>query len=216
MKSVLTGGVASFTLHAGLVGAFVALSVYGPSYSSQVDVGIQIVREAGESDLRVKPLAAEVDVEFERIKLKVDLEHPMSFEDVAERPETRFDVEEGRPVPRPIPPEPALDRPIKPVARRIAPAPAATETAPSEVSNPPPEYPPLARRRGCEGSVVLAFEIMPDGTCGEVRVNETSGHKILDEAALRAVRGWRFKPATRAGLPIAATQRIRFTFRLQG
>lgn len=216
MKSTLASGAASISLHAGLVGAFVALSVCGPASLDPVDLGIQCVRESGMPEMKVTPPRPDAEIEFEPVEFRVELEHPMPRETVEERPPTLFDVADARPVPRPDPPEPPLDRPIRPTVQRIAPAPSATETVPSEISNPPPEYPPLARRRGYEGSLVLAFEVLPDGTCGDVRVAQTSGHDILDEAAVRAVRGWRFRAATKNGQPVAATQHIRFTFKLQG
>ena len=55
----------------------------------------------------------------------------------------------------------------------------------------------------------------PDGTCADVGIVQSSGHAVLDEAAVRAVREWRFKPAVRDGIPVAARQTIRFTFRLE-
>lgn len=215
VKSILTSGLSSLTLHAGLVGAFVAISAFGPS-ADLPDVGIRVVREAGDPEVRVQPPSDEKEVVFERIDTRVDLQHPLPLEDAVDRPAESFDVEDRLPEPKRVPPEPPLDRPLKPVLERLAPTPAATETAPSEIANPPPEYPSLARRRGYEGSVVLEFEIRPDGSCGEIRVIQSSGHGILDEASVSAVRGWRFSPATRGGTPVAAIQRIRFTFKLQG
>jgi protein TonB len=216
VKSFLTSGMTSLTLHAGIVGAFVAISTLGPALSDPIEVGIQVVREAGDPEMRVQPPTEEADVLFDRLETRVELEHPVPFEDVTERMETTFDVEKGLPEPRPVPPEPVLDRPVRVPVVKLAPTPAATDTAPSEITNPPPEYPSLARRRGYEGSVVLEFEIRADGSCGDVRVTRSSGYDILDEAAVRAVRGWRFNPATRAGKPVAAVQSIRFTFKLQG
>lgn len=49
-------------------------------------------------------------------------------------------------------------------------------------------YPRLARSRGWEGQVVLTFRVHPDGRLSDVRVRESSGRAILDEAALQALR----------------------------
>jgi len=215
MRSFLSTNLASAALHAGVVGAFVALSSAGilaPPESAEV--GIQIVREAGDPEMRVQPPRPEV--EFERLECRVELDHPVPDESLVERPRPEIDIRDERLVPRPVPPPPLLDRPVRPVSQKISPAPSASESAPSEISNPPPEYPALARRRGYEGSVVLSFQVLADGSCGDVRVTEPSGHDILDEAAARAVRFWRFRPATRDGQPVVAVQRIRFTFKLQG
>ncbi|NIA05242.1 MAG: TonB family protein [Proteobacteria bacterium] len=69
--------------------------------------------------------------------------------------------------------------------------------------NPAPEYPLLARRRGWQGTVLLAVEVKEDGTVGAVSVRTGSTYSILDEAALKAVEKWRFRPATKDGLPVA-------------
>jgi len=72
----------------------------------------------------------------------------------------------------------------------------------SHLSNPAPRYPTLSRRFGEEGRVLLDVYILPDGTVGEIRLNTSSGFKRLDEAALTAVRNWRFVPARRGESPI--------------
>lgn len=50
------------------------------------------------------------------------------------------------------------------------------------------EYPPAARRRGLTGTVHVEIVIRPDGAVGQVSVLHSSSHRILDEAALDAVR----------------------------
>ncbi|NJN50545.1 MAG: energy transducer TonB [Gammaproteobacteria bacterium] len=49
-------------------------------------------------------------------------------------------------------------------------------------------YPDEARRRGLYGSLRLLVSITPDGGLKEVRVLDSSGHKVLDDAAMRIVR----------------------------
>lgn len=49
-------------------------------------------------------------------------------------------------------------------------------------------YPLLARRRGWEGKVLLAFRIEPDGLLGGVRVIRGSGHRLLDGAAMESLQ----------------------------
>lgn len=49
-------------------------------------------------------------------------------------------------------------------------------------------YPRYARENGIEGTTVLQFTIRRDGYLEEVRVLESSGFKMLDEAALTAIR----------------------------
>ena len=49
-------------------------------------------------------------------------------------------------------------------------------------------YPPAARRMGWEGKVVVAFQLLSDGSVRDVRVVQGSGHAALDRGAVDAVR----------------------------
>lgn len=80
--------------------------------------------------------------------------------------------------------------------------------------NPPPSYPWQARRMGVEGRVVLHVEILPDGNTGRIDIRQSSGHELLDQAAISAVGGWRFDPARVAGEPITAWADVPISFRL--
>ena len=80
--------------------------------------------------------------------------------------------------------------------------------------NTPPDYPAESRRRGEEGVVRLTLRIAPDGQVTEAEVEASSGFPALDRAAIEAARRWRFRPATRAGLPVAATLPTAVHFRL--
>ena len=84
------------------------------------------------------------------------------------------------------------------------------------LNNQPPAYPLTARRRGIEGTVLLRVEIHANGHCQQVRVKRTSGHAVLDRAALEAVRQWRFVPARRGGHAVTATVDVPISFRLNG
>lgn len=81
--------------------------------------------------------------------------------------------------------------------------------------NPKPRYPSLARRRGYEGRVLIQVALRPDGRTAHVEVKESSGHRVLDAAALAAVKDWRFRPARRAGRPISSTVSVPVSFRLE-
>lgn len=77
-------------------------------------------------------------------------------------------------------------------------------------------YPPIAQRLGQEGTTVVAFHITPDGDVTDPRVSESSGHDSLDEAALRCVATWHYKPATQSGHPIEAPWQARVVWKLSG
>lgn len=49
-------------------------------------------------------------------------------------------------------------------------------------------YPEAARRQGIEGKLVLSVDVLPDGSIDQIRVLRSSGHSVLDEAAIRIVR----------------------------
>lgn len=61
--------------------------------------------------------------------------------------------------------------------------------------NPRPAFPPLARRRHQEGLVLVEVTVSPAGLATQVRLKQSSRVTELDEAALAAVRGYRFVPA---------------------
>jgi len=82
------------------------------------------------------------------------------------------------------------------------------------ISNPNPMYPPDAVQQGLEGRVILSVTIAVSGKVTKVNVAESCGHQSLDQAALDAVRRWRFSPATRDGKPVEWTARLPIRFRL--
>lgn len=49
-------------------------------------------------------------------------------------------------------------------------------------------YPMIARRQGWSGKVEIAFLVTPEGSIGELRVKMSSGHEVLDEEAVAAIR----------------------------
>ena len=84
------------------------------------------------------------------------------------------------------------------------------------LNNPPPEYPPLARRRGLEGTVFLSVAVCAEGRPTQLEVRTTSGSAHLDRAALDAVRRWRFVPARAGGQAVASRIVVPIVFRLEG
>jgi len=81
--------------------------------------------------------------------------------------------------------------------------------------NPKPEYPVAARRFGFQGTVVLRVLIGLEGSPTEIRVEKSSGHNVLDEAALAAVKQWQFEPAREGDLRVAGWVDVPIQFRLE-
>jgi protein TonB len=63
-------------------------------------------------------------------------------------------------------------------------------------------YPSVAQERGWEGTVTLKVHISADGDVGEVIVVHSSGHDILDEAAVDMIKDARATPARRGDKPV--------------
>lgn len=77
---------------------------------------------------------------------------------------------------------------------------------------PEPEYPEEARWEERAGSVTLAFAMAADGTVDQVDVLVSSGHRDLDQAAMEALRQWRFRPQD--AVPHPSHYHYAFHFRL--
>lgn len=71
------------------------------------------------------------------------------------------------------------------------------------LKNPVPSYPMVARRMGWQGRVVLNVEVLANGLPGQVKLQQSSGHDVLDNAAIKAVSGWRFVAARQNGQAVA-------------
>jgi TonB family protein len=75
-----------------------------------------------------------------------------------------------------------------------------------------PIYPEEAKGKKIEGNVELQFKISRDGEVKNLVVKK--GDPLLAEAALRAVKGWRYKPALLDGSPTEAQGQVAVNFRL--
>jgi protein TonB len=105
-------------------------------------------------------------------------------------------------------------------AKAAPPAPAKESFTQAQVGanygyNPKPKYPSVARSRGWEGKVILRVQVSADGDSEGVTVIQSSGHDILDEAAVDAVEGWRFIPAKRGDTAVASTVNVPIKFGLE-
>ncbi len=94
-------------------------------------------------------------------------------------------------------------------------APSAPVIAPTEVAavdTPPPDYPIRFACAGVGGVSTLKVVIGTQGTPTDVSVAKSSGQPQLDDLAMKAVRNWRFKAATRGGQPVATTIQVPVNF----
>jgi protein TonB len=142
--------------------------------------------------------------------------------------ELKVAVEQEKIAPKPPPPPPPqVDLPPPPVV----PPPEINIQVPTEapspitVTNKPPppappkvvastpvsigrphqcvqQYPAMALRLGQEGTTLVSFKVMTDGSVSDVSVTKSSGYDSLDNEAVRCVERWRYKPATQEGTAV--------------
>jgi protein TonB len=138
------------------------------------------------------------------------------------RPQARPAPRAERPAPRARATETAAASPGAPasaaspqlVAAAAPPGPVLI-TAPRYRSPPaPPVYPPRAVEFGLTGTVLVRARVLPDGSTEETRVWRSSGHALLDAAAIAAVRRWAFEPASVEGRRVEAWVEVPVHFRL--
>ena len=66
-----------------------------------------------------------------------------------------------------------------------------------------PKYPELARKAKVTGNIILEAIVRKDGTVGQVKVLRSPGANLgFEEAAISAVKQWRYKPGVQNGRPV--------------
>jgi protein TonB len=80
------------------------------------------------------------------------------------------------------------------------------------IDSPNPSYSDEARQAKVEGTVVLVAVVGIDGRAHDIRVSQTVGHG-LDEQAIKTLKQRRFKPATSKGAPVPVLVSVQMAFR---
>ena len=83
---------------------------------------------------------------------------------------------------------------------------------PERLAGPPPEYPVVARNGHVVGDVDIEVVIDPSGNVEKARVVKSI--PLLDDAALYAVKRWRYKPTVLNGVAVPVKTRVRVSFSL--
>lgn len=119
--------------------------------------------------------------------------------------------------PSAAPPSPEPPAVTVPSAPRAAAAPAQPKTVSGvEYIQPPqPEYPPISKRMGEEGKVLLRVLVNEKGRAERVDVHKSSGSARLDEAARRAAARALFKPHLEDGKAVAVYALVPINFSIQ-
>lgn len=111
-------------------------------------------------------------------------------------------------------------------SRAVGSAPAATQTGPrgtgvvaasvlERTQYFAPRYPTNARDRGTAGWVDLEFTVQTDGSVADVTAIAAEPVGVFEQAAIGAVRRWRYRPVIVDGAPVEQRVRLRLRFELQ-
>jgi periplasmic protein TonB len=82
------------------------------------------------------------------------------------------------------------------------------------LTNPRPIYPKEALKRKQEGLVVLSVLVAAGGKPQLVEILQSSGHPLLDEAAIQVVKKWRFTPARIGSTQVISRVEVPIRFKL--
>jgi protein TonB len=140
-----------------------------------------------------------------------------------EIPEVKPEIADVMPVEEP-PPMIDFEEAIVPPAENPMPVASNSAISATEASGAPrelktsnrvePAYPPTSRRLGEQGTVKLRVLVDEKGRPTNVVVGQSSGFARLDQAAMEAVRKWRFVAATNGATAITTWTQVAITFRL--
>jgi TonB family protein len=79
----------------------------------------------------------------------------------------------------------------------------------------PPVYPRDAERQNISGWVDVEFTVAPDGSTQDLVVRGAEPQRMFDQAAVDAVKRWRFEPIMRDGKAVAQRAAVRIRFELK-
>ena len=81
------------------------------------------------------------------------------------------------------------------------------------ISRPAPAYPAIAKAARASGAVVV--QILVDENGDVISAQAVSGHPLLQQSAVSAVRQWKFTPTLLSGQPVKVTGRVIVNYNLQ-
>lgn len=118
--------------------------------------------------------------------------------------------------------DPAPPQPTAPAQPAQAPAPASADSGAMRTAVladasgcVKPDYPARAARDGVSGTVTLALLVGTDGRVAGSRIQNSSGSRDLDKAAVSALSMCKFKPATNGGIAEQAWAQIAYVWTLE-
>ncbi|OGT20675.1 MAG: hypothetical protein A2V90_05120 [Gammaproteobacteria bacterium RBG_16_57_12] len=196
-------------LHAALLAWILSTQVNTPPDTAPIPLDVRLIETTPRPPEPPKPVT-------EPPKPLPQIVQPVVHEPEPVTPPvlTAAPSEEPAPAEYSVPPQP------EPVQEAAPPAPSAPVTVTEArfdadyLQNPAPAYPAMSRRLREEGQVLLLVQVSEKGAAEQVEIKQRSGFSRLDEAALKAVRQWRFVPARRGDEAVAASVVVPIVFRL--
>lgn len=174
-----------------------------------VPIELQLAAPQPQADVQPAPRSSDpAPVRKEKQPVRSEAIRPVPI--LAVSPEV---VRETNPVAAPPPPV-VSDAPARPVPVAASSVTQARFNA-AYLNNPEPKYPPISRRLGEEGRVLLKVRVTADGAAATVDLEKSSNFERLDEAARQAVARWRFVPARRGDEAVEASVIVPIVFRLE-
>ncbi len=83
------------------------------------------------------------------------------------------------------------------------------------LQNPAPNYPPMSKRLGEQGTVIIHVLIGVDGVAQKAEIQQSSGFDRLDQLALKTAKDWRYVPGKRGGIAEAMWVDVPIKFELK-
>ena len=133
-------------------------------------------------------------------------------------------VQSAEPSPTAVTGAVAPQPPAPPVATPVSAPPSAPPAPPriqlpdsnaDYLNNRPPAYPPMSKRLGEQGKVVVRVFIGLDGTASQAEIRTSSGYDRLDQTALKTVQTWKYLPGKVNGEPKAMWFNVPINFVLE-
>jgi protein TonB len=188
-----------------LLGSFVILTntflftpVYNPTPYSLKEEVFEVVEIP--EDIEIPPPPQEV--EMPKVPVNIEVSDDASDDDTIE--DTSFD---------------SFDEMPPPVTNAGNSGPKvfyAFDEPPQPIYQAPVRYPPIAREAEMEGTVVVLIFVDERGNVFNATILQSSVPKVLEDAALKSARKWRFKPGKQRNVPVKTTISVPIQFKIHG
>lgn len=206
--------IASIACHAGAFAwvGWTRATLLAPTLSSDDTIEFHIIQNVPEEILQQEPIDDPIQESQEEVLPEMPAEpEPEPIQDNPPPPP------QPAVAPQPVAKQkPQLPQPVLPRTQGMPPTKKRTsEAVPDHSKNPPPRYPETARRAKFEGRVLVRANVSVAGKVQGVSLLRSSGHGVLDRAALDAVRRWRFRPRMVDGVSEASAVEVPVHFFLK-